>query len=206
MLNWCQDLVDGLRQDRNHGVIIPSTDWQLKLLGAESSTKTLDTDKIIRRHEYRIASSMLSDLILIGGDAAGSFALAETKQSMLLSSLQAIIGSIAATLNSQAVPALFAVNNWQLEKLPQITADDLEQPSASDIALILRSLKVDVSKSPKLFNFLLKIMQAPQLTDEEYTEFMAAASASADDEPGSNPDDLQDPIENDLKQSDQLTR
>lgn len=206
MLNWCQDLVDGLRQDRNHGVIIPSTDWQLKLLGAESSAKTLDTDKIIRRHEYRIASSMLSDLILIGGDSAGSFALAETKQSMLLSSLQAIIGSIAATLNSQAVPALFAVNNWQLEKLPQITADDLEQPSASDIALILRSLKVDVSKSPKLFNFLLKIMQAPQLTDEEYNEFMAAAAAGADDEPGSNPDDMQDPIENDLKQSDQLTR
>ena len=99
------------------------------------------------------------------------------------------------------------MNNWQLEKLPQIIADDLEQPSASDIALILRSLKVDVSKSPKLFNFLLKIMQAPQLTDEEYNEFMAAAaSADAADEPGSNPDDMQDPIENDLKQSDQLTR
>ena len=45
-----------------------------------------------------------------------------------------------------------------------------------------------------------------ELTDEEYNEFMAAAAAGADDEPGSNPDDLQDPIENDLKQSDQLTR
>ena len=45
-----------------------------------------------------------------------------------------------------------------------------------------------------------------QLTDEEYNAFMAAAAAGADDEPGSNPDDLQDPIENDLKQSDQLTR
>lgn len=205
MLNWCQELVDGLRQDRNHGVIIPSTDWQLKLLGAEGSSKSLDTDKIIRRHEYRIASSMLSDLILIGGDSAGSFALAETKQSMLLSSLQAIIGSIAATLNSQAVPMLFAVNNWQLEKLPKITADDLEQPSASDIALILRSLKVDVAQSPKLFNFLLKIMQAPELTAEEYAEFMAASAASGNEGPAA-PDDFQDPAENGLKQSDLLTR
>lgn len=205
MLNWCQELVDGLRQDRNHGVIIPSTEWQLKLLGAEGSAKALDTDKIIRRHEYRIASSMLSDLILIGGDSAGSFALAETKQSMLLSSLQAIIGSIAATLNSQAVPTLFAVNNWQLEKLPKITADDLEQPSASDIALILRSLKVDVSQSPKLFNFLLKIMQAPELTAEEYAEFMAASAASGN-EGDPAPGDFQDPAENGLKQSDMLTR
>lgn len=205
MLNWCQELVDGLRQDRNHGVIIPSTDWQLKLLGAEGSAKALDTDKIIRRHEYRIASSMLSDLILIGGDSAGSFALAETKQSMLLSSLQAIIGSIAATLNSQAVPMLFAVNNWQLEKLPKITADDLEQPSASDIALILRSLKVDVAQSPKLFNFLLKIMQAPELTAEEYTAFMKASAASGN-EGNAAPGDFQDATENGLKQSDLLTR
>lgn len=205
MLNWCQELVDGLRQDRNHGVIIPSTDWQLKLLGAEGSAKALDTDKIIRRHEYRIASSMLSDLILIGGDSAGSFALAETKQSMLLSSLQAIIGSIAATLNSQAVPMLFAVNNWQLEKLPKITADDLEQPSASDIALILRSLKVDVAQSPKLFNFLLKIMQAPELTAEEYTAFMEASAASGN-EGNAAPGDFQDATENGLKQSDLLTR
>ena len=205
MLNWCQELVDGLRQDRNHGVIIPSTDWQLKLLGADGSAKALDTDKIIRRHEYRIASSMLSDLILIGGDSAGSFALAETKQSMLLSSLQAIIGSIAATLNSQAVPMLFAVNNWQLEKLPKITADDLEQPSASDIALILRSLKVDVAQSPKLFNFLLKIMQAPELTAEEYAAFMEASAASGN-EGNDAPDDFQDAAENGLKQSDLLTR
>lgn len=205
MLNWCQELVDGLRQDRNHGVIIPSTDWQLKLLGAEGSAKSLDTDKIIRRHEYRIASSMLSDLILIGGDSAGSFALAETKQSMLLSSLQAIIGSIAATLNSQAVPMLFAVNNWQLEKLPKITADDLEQPSASDIALILRSLKVDVAQSPKLFNFLLKIMQAPELTAEEYAAFMEASAASGNEGPAAL-NDFQDATENGLKQSDLLTR
>ena len=124
---------------------------------------------------------------------------------MLLSSLQAIIGSIAATLNSQAVPMLFAVNNWQLEKLPKITADDLEQPSASDIALILRSLKVDVAQSPKLFNFLLKIMQAPELTAEEYAAFMEASAASGN-EGTAAPDDFQDAAENGLKQSDLLTR
>lgn len=208
MLAWAQELVDGLRQDRNHGVIKPSTDWELKLLGAEGSVKGIDTDKIIRRHEFRIASSMLSDLILVGGDASGSFALAETKQSMLLYSLQAIINGIAATLNSQAVPTLFALNNWTLEKLPTIVADELEQPSASDIALILRSLKIDVTRSPKLFNYLLEVIQAPQLSDEEYEEYFAhaAEAASGGDNDDAVDDDLQDGAENDLKQSDQLTR
>lgn len=204
LLSWSQELVDGLRQDRNHGVIIPSTEWSLKLLGAEGSIKSIDTDKIIRRHEFRIASSMLSDLILIGGDASGSFALAETKQSMLLYSLQAIINGIAATINSQAVPTLFALNNWNLEKLPEIVADELEQPSASDVALILRSLKIDVTRSPKLFNYLLKIIQAPQLSDDEYEQYFA--NLAEDDEAFGSDDDFQDPAENDLKQSDLLTR
>lgn len=200
MLAWAQDLVAGLRQDKEHGIILPNTDWELKLLGTEGSHQSLDTDKIIRRHEYRIASSMLSDLILVGADATGSFSLAETKQSMLVGSLQAIIGAIAATLNSQAVPALFQLNNWQLEKLPRIVASNIEQPSPSDVALILRSLKVDVARSPKLLNYLLQIIQAPELTAEEYAEFIAQQAAAED------ADDYQDSTENDLKQSDKLTR
>lgn len=213
MLDWSIKLVDELRQDRNHGIVLPSTDWKLELLGTNSNKASIDTDKIIRRHEYRIASSMLSDLILVGSDASGSFALAETKQGMLISSLQAIINSIAATLNSQAVPLLFQLNNWQLEKLPVIVAENLEQPNPSDVALILRSLKVDVAKSPKLFNYLMKIIQAPALTSEEYEAFLAAqqSNETGTGNEGTEPtepadDDFQDTTENDLKQSDKLTR
>lgn len=210
MLDWATELVDELRQDRNHGVILPNTDWKLELLGTNGSKQGVDTDKIIRRHEYRIASSMLSDLILVGSESTGSFSLAEVKQGMLISSLQAIINSIAGTLNNQAVPMLFQLNNWQLEKLPKIEADQLEQPSPSDVALILRSLNVDISKSPKLFNYLLEIIQAPQLTTEEYEAFQAAQQTSqGTNDAGSNNnkvDDFQDGTENDLKQSDKLTR
>ena len=204
MLAWAQDLVQELRQDMNHGVVLPNTDWQLKLMGAEGGGKSsIDTDKIIRRHEYRIASSMLSDLLLIGADSTGSFSLAETKQSMLVSSLQSLCNGIAATLNDQAVPTLFALNNWQLEKMPQIVVDDLKQPSASEVALILRSFKTDFTKNEKLFNYLLDLIQAPNLTTEEYNEFIAQQNEGGGTGAA---DDGQDAAENDAKQSDQLTR
>lgn len=204
MLNWSQDLVQELRQDRNHGVVLPNTDWKLTLLGIEGRGTGIDTDKIIRRHEYRIASSMLSDLILIGADSTGSFSLAETKQSTLINSLQTICNSIASVLNDQAVPTLFALNNWNLEKFPSIVVEGLRQPTASDVALILRSFKTDFTRNQKLFNYLLTLIQAPQLTEEEYNEFMA--NQPADGKAAGTDDDFQDSSENDAKQSNQLTR
>lgn len=214
MLDWAQKLVNELRQDRNHGVVLPSTDWELKLLGAEGSSKAMDTDTIIRRHESRMAMSMLSDIVIMGGDRTGSFALAETKQGLFIASLQAIINSIAYCLNTRAVPKLFAVNGWTLEKLPTIVADDLKAPSISEIALLLRSFKVDITKDKNLFNFILTLMQAPEMTQDQFDAFMAAQSAgNPDNGDGTDPDDpdgegtkpnpeFQDGADNDAKQSD----
>lgn len=144
--------------------------------------------------------SMLSDIIVMGGDRTGSFALAEVKQNLFIASLQAIIGSIASTLNTKAVPMLFAVNNWAVEKLPTIVADDLKAPNPKEIALLLRSFKVDITKNKELFNFVLNLMQAPTLTQEQFDEFMSLQT-ELDDEYGPV-DDLQDPADNDDKQSD----
>ncbi len=198
LLDWASTLVSQIRQDRNHGVILPSVEWELKLLGSEGQ-KAIDTDVIIRRHETRMAMSMLSDVVVMGGDRTGSFALAETKQGLFIHSLQAIVNSIASVLNTYAVPTLFAVNNWTLEKLPQITADDLDTPDIKEVALLLRSFKTDITRDPKLFNFVLDLMQAPQLTAEEFAAFLAAQNKDE-----SNADtEGQDTVENDLKQSDQ---
>ncbi len=204
MLNWAQQLVNGLRQDRNHGIVLPSTEWELKLLGAEGTSKALDTDTIIRRHETRIAMSMLSDILILGGDRTGSFALAETKQGLFIQSLQAIINSIAAVLNTKAVPRLFAANNWALEKLPQIKTADLKTPSIKEIALLLRSMKIDMTKNKELLNFMLNLMHAPTMSEEVYNEFMSAREAQAEGEMGAADDaDMQDTADNDAKQSDE---
>ena len=213
MLAWAQQLVNELRQDRNHGVVLPSTDWELKLLGAEGSSKAMDTDTIIRRHETRMAMSMLSDIVIMGGDRTGSFALAETKQGLFVASLQAIINSIADTLNTKAVPKLLAINSWTVERLPKIVADDLQAPNIKEIALLLRSFKVDITRDKNMFNFVTNLMQGPQLTQEEFDAFIAAQSAVGGDPNDSDPKDAdlkddgpgagtQDGADNDGKQSD----
>lgn len=191
---WAVDLVAGLRQDANHGVVLPSTDWELDFKGP-SSAKSIDTDKIITRHESRIAMALLSDLIMLGDSGSGSFALSETKERLLAKSIKAIVGGISAVLNKQAVPKLFALNNWALEVYPEITTSDVIQPTLKEVALMLRAGGLDITSNLQLYNYIMAIMEAPLATNE--TD-MAGLVKTA----GGSGESFQDTIDNDTKMAD----
>lgn len=205
MLEWAQSLVNNLRQDRNHGIILPNTDWKLTLLGTENSSKGMDTDTVIRRYESRCAMAMLSDVILLGGDRTGSFALSETKEALFVNSLTAIVEGLVSKINQVAIPTLFALNGIVTDNYPKIIAKDLETPDIKEVALILRSLKMDITKNRKLFNYILEILHAPNLSEEEFTALLAetAADDTKDDEGNAGDDTLIDEIDNEGKQTDQ---
>ena len=197
MLGWAQTLVDGLRQDRNHGLVLPGG-WALKLLGPESKGN-LNTDTIIRRHETRIAMCMLSDLVLMGGDRTGSFALAETKQDLFVSSLKAILNGICEVLNSAAIPQLLAMNGIQPEAYPEIYVKDLQTPSIKELALLLRSMNIDVTKNKELYNFLMTTAGAPTVDDEALLAEMGLEGGKGSP---TDPGEPQDTLTNEFKQSD----
>lgn len=207
LLNWAQTLVDDVRQDRNHGLILPHG-WSLKLIGSEGTSKSVDTDKVIHRHDARIAMTMLADVIVMGGDRTGSFALAEVKQGLFIASIQAILNNICSMMNTKAIPALFNLNGIQLEKYPEITAEDLETPTIKEVALLLRSMKVDVHKNKDLYNFLLNLINAPEMDEEAFLALQdigGEGENTGGDEAQDAADDAdayQDEAEGDMKQSD----
>lgn len=199
MLAWAQQLVDGLRQDTNHGIITPNG-WTLTLLSPKGGA-AIDTDAVIHRHESRMAVSMLADVILMGGDRTGSFALAEVKQDILTASLQYIINSICDTLNTYAVPQLFILNGMPTDRLPKITTEALKPTSIKEVALLLRSLGLDVAKNQDLFNFLMRLINAPTISDIAELEAMSGGQGTGNNT-GNGDDDFQDPADNAAKQSD----
>ena len=50
------------------------TRWSCSVTGGR---RQFDTDTIIKRYELRIAQSVLADMILIGHEAVGSYALSQ---------------------------------------------------------------------------------------------------------------------------------
>ncbi|MNG98267.1 hypothetical protein D3C79_574010 [compost metagenome] len=200
-----ENLVSSIRRDGEEGVLLPAG-WDLKLLSSGSS-RQFDTNSIINRYDNRIAITMLSDLILIGGEKTGSFALAEAKQSLLASALSAQIWNISDIFNNYAVPKLFKLNNFEgLTDLPRIEPAQMISPALKEVALLLRAMGVDISKDMELQNYLRKISSLPEMDKETFENVYATQSEEKKADPNANTkkDDFNDDdtVENDLEQND----
>lgn len=162
-----EQLVASVRRDSEEGMLLPHG-WELKLLTSGSS-RQIDIGSTIDRYDNRIAITMLSDIILIGNNRTGSFALADTKQSLLAAALQAQVSNIADVFNSFAVPKLFAMNSFPgIVDFPKIVPSGIQTPSVSEVALMLRAMGLNISKDKELLSYLWHILGFPSLTNDTF--------------------------------------
>lgn len=200
-----EQLVASVRRDSEEGVLLPYG-WDLKLLSSGSS-RQINIGETIDRYDNRIAITMLSDIILIGNNKSGSFALADTKQSMLAAALQAQLQNIADVFNSKAVPDLFAYNTFSVTELPQIVPGQIQTPSLKELAQVLRSMGLNIAGDMELQNYLRHILGVPELDEETFNDVyrvQGAADANNASVVNNNAasDDIDDTIDNDFEQSD----
>lgn len=197
-------LVASVRRDSEEGMLLPHG-WDLKLLSSGSS-RQINIGDTIDRYDNRIAITMLSDIILIGNNRTGSFALADTKQSLLAAALQAQVSNIADVFNTFAVPRLFALNDFPgLVDLPEIVPSGIQTPSVSEVALMLRAMGLNISKDKDLLTHLWHILGFPSLSDEVYEHVYAPQSESKHADKGENGDfnNLDDSAEKLFEQNDE---
>lgn len=183
-----EELVASVRRDSEEGILLPYG-WDLKLLTSGSS-RQIDIGSTIERYDNRIAVTLLSDIILLGSKS-GSFALADTKQSMLAASLQAQVLNIADVFNNKAVPQLFKYNNFNVEELPKIVPGQIQTPSLKEIALVMRSMGLDISADIKLQNYIRYLLGMPELTEEDF-ERIYEVQQKASNAPNNAPKDTAD--------------
>ena len=127
-----EKLISNIRRDKNEGALLPFG-YELKLLST-GSTRSFDTNAIINRYDQRIAMSMLSDLIMLGADKSGSFALADVKKSLLAAALEAQLANIADIINKFAIPRLIRLNTFDVTNFPIIEAGEIESPDMVELA------------------------------------------------------------------------
>ena len=136
----------------------------------------------------------------MGAGRTGSFALADTKQSMLAVSLQAQLGNIADVFNTKAVPDLFKANCYtNMDRLPKIVPGILQTPTLKELALMLRAMGLNISGDMKLQNFLRRLLGAPDLSEEEFEQIYAKQNDDKND--ASDPN--KDLLDKDFEQNDQ---
>lgn len=169
MRNVADSMVRNIRRDRSEGAVLPHG-WELKLLSTGGS-RQFDTNSIINRYDNRIAITMLADIVMMGGDKVGSFALGEVKKSLLAASLEALIQHIADVFNTYAVPKLFKFNYFPgITGTPIIKPGEVETPDLKDLAFLLRAGGLKIDKDLDLMNLIRRLISLDPLTNEELAE------------------------------------
>lgn len=108
-----RNVVSSIRRDEQEGVLLPFG-WDLKLLST-GGRRQMDVSATIIRYEQRIATSVLLDVILMGQDKVGSYALAGIKKGLFTQSLEAYLDQIASVWNKHCLPQLFRMNGFDTD-------------------------------------------------------------------------------------------
>lgn len=208
-----EELVASVRRDSEEGILLPAG-WELTLLSS-GSNRQINIGETIDRYDNRIAITMLSDIILIGNNKAGSFALADTKQSMLAAALQSQLYNISDVFNDKAVPDLFRYNNFpDITEYPKIVPGQIQTPSLKEVALVLRAMGLNIAGDLDMQNYLRSILGMPYLSEETFEQVYLKQSEdksakeddNTDNNPGNNKAGAQeqpdDTVDNDFEQND----
>lgn len=191
-----ETLIQQIRRDEREGVVMPSeldaegkpTGYKLSLLSS-GGRRPMDVDTIVKRYESRIAMSVLAEFILLGMDAVGAFALADSKTSMFASALGGVLDSIGSTVNRFGVARLFKLNpEFPEECWPKLVHGDIETPDLAALSAYVNGLVGTGVLQPdaKLERYLRDAAKLPQRDEETAdaglaaleAEFAAAAAAA----------------------------
>jgi hypothetical protein len=98
--------------------------FTFELLGVTGG-KQYDTDKIIRRYDNKILTTLFTDFLKLGQDQVGSFALAGEKTNLMIMAVEAIAAEICDVINNDLIPQTFKLNGWSETDYPKLTHEKL---------------------------------------------------------------------------------
>lgn len=126
-------IVTNIKRNEQEGLVLPMAYdpttqkemYRLELLSSGGS-RQFDTKAILEGYNREKAIALLTDVLLLGHERVGSFALASSKTNLLALGVGAICWSIAEVFNEQVFPPLWALNGWPYELMPTLQPGDVE--------------------------------------------------------------------------------
>lgn len=138
-------IVSSIRRDAREGLVLPGgkeNGWQLELLSS-GSRRQFDTNAIIDRYDKRIATSVLADFVMMGQQAVGSFALADSKTQIFAMAIGSYLDTICEAFSNQAIPRLIDLNGEHFKGItdyPKMTHGDIDEPDLTQVSTFLETM------------------------------------------------------------------
>lgn len=125
-------MLRNVRRGAQEGVMLPSErdaeggyEYDFALLG-QGGRRQFNLKELLEYFDQRIALMALADVILLGHEKVGSFALASSKTEMLSTAIGAWLDMIADEFNRKHIPELLELNGFPVDFTPQLVHSDVE--------------------------------------------------------------------------------
>jgi hypothetical protein len=145
-------IVRDLKMNDQAGLVLPSDPWRdaenkpstvaqyrLELVSAPGR-RSIDTDKIVTRHQTDMARSILADFLMLGLASKGSYGLSRDKSEMFEKSLQSLVASIEETFDRFVTRRIWAMNAMDPKTKPRWKAGRLIEANLAELGAFLQSL------------------------------------------------------------------
>jgi hypothetical protein len=180
MMTTLTRIVRNLKRNQDEGIVLPSNNYSsadggglmydVQLIGPQSQ-RQFDIVGIIQMFSKWIAMTMCADWLMLGQDAIGSYALAQTKNDMFAMTISTILDSICQVFNSYAVPRLAQLNpDVNPETLPKLVHGDVNTALISDVGIFLNNVArggVEIPNDVQFRNALWDMVGLPKEPEPE---------------------------------------
>lgn len=175
-----QNIVTNIRRDSLEGIVLPPG-WEFELMST-GSRRQFDTNQIIERYNKSIATSVLTDFVLLGHESVGSFALADNKTKMFALAVGTYLDIICEVFNNQGIPRLIDVNGDHFKGItdyPKMKHGDIEDANLEKIGAFIQQMTGAGVLTPddELEDYVRQLANLPEKT----------ASIPIDERKGQNP-------------------
>jgi len=190
-----QALIDHANKGTQSGLLVPQMiDQESKLrmfdysMLENKSVVRYDTESIIKGYQADILSALNVDILKLGAEGGGSYALSESKTSILAMAVQNKLKEIQNALNQHLMRTLYEANGWDCDNMASFefeSEDDLDLDSlASAIQKTVSVGAVEVTRAlANRFHRAIGIDELPE--DEPIDPDKLAANMGSDSKSGS---------------------
>jgi hypothetical protein len=173
---FAKDAINNLHVSESAGLVIPKLidpiskenlfGFHLESVGGGGG-KSYDTESIINRYENKILMTFLADVLKMGQDSTGSFALSDNKTNLFQVGIEAILKETLEVVNRQLIPETLKLNGFKLGTEETVTIgfnnkDDIDlEVIGKFIQQVTATGALEIDEG--ISNFLRNLVGAPSV-------------------------------------------
>lgn len=179
-------VISTYNRGESSGMIVP------QIVDSESKLKHFDyslmeskggarnnTAELIKGLQNDIAQALSVDILKLGANGSGSFALAESKTSILALAIDSRLREIQSVLNSELIPFIYRMNGWELTNLPTFEYGDVEEINLDSLGSFLQRVGaadlIEVDRD--VMNMVRRAVRLEEKPEDEPVDWESVPSA-----------------------------